>query len=131
MHNRIKEIREGQKMTQQEFADKLKISKSNLASYETGRRNPSSAVITLICNQFGYNELWLRTGEGEPKEKILDIDSTRVAVEILMKNSKKNFPKIVLALAEMYAEMDEIDRAVMDRNVDILLEKLKEKETGE
>lgn len=131
MKSRFKQIRNELGLTQQAFAEKLEMSRNFIAQIETGTRIPSERTIKDICREFGYNELWLRTGEGEPKEKILDIDSTRVAVEILIKNSKKNFPKIVIALAEMYAEMDEIDRAVMDRNVDILLEKLKEKETGE
>lgn len=68
MKVRIKEIRRtfsGELKTQEEFADFLGISKSNLASYETGRRMPTDAVIGLICQKCNVNENWLRTGEGD------------------------------------------------------------------
>ena len=46
------------------FANFLGISKSNLASYEAGRRTPSDAVIQLICEKCGVSEDWLRNGVG-------------------------------------------------------------------
>lgn len=63
--DRIKELRKAKGLTQLEFADKLKVSRSNIASYETGKNELSSAVISLICKTFSVSEVWLRTGEGE------------------------------------------------------------------
>ena len=68
MKNRIKDIRSklGEcGKTQEEFAAYLGIPKSNLASYESGRRTPSESVIRLICAKCNVNEEWLRTGNGE------------------------------------------------------------------
>lgn len=67
MKDRLKEIRNNHPKgkTQDMFADFLGISKSNLASYEAGRRNPSEAVIILICEKCNVNEHWLRDGTGE------------------------------------------------------------------
>lgn len=62
--DRLKELRKTEKLTQQELADKLKIGRSNVASYETGKNELSSAVISLICRTFSVSETWLRTGEG-------------------------------------------------------------------
>ena len=64
MHERIKKIRRFCSLTQQEFADRLGITRNNIAGYETGKRSPSDAVISLICTKFGVNEDWLRTGAG-------------------------------------------------------------------
>ncbi len=64
MHERIKKIRKYRSLTQQEFADRLGITRNNIAGYETGKRSPSDAVISLICTKFGVNENWLRTGAG-------------------------------------------------------------------
>ena len=64
MHERIKKIRKYRSLTQQEFADRLGITRNNIAGYETGKRSPSDAVISLICTKFGVNEDWLRTGAG-------------------------------------------------------------------
>ena len=34
--------------------------------WESGARGISEAAILSICREFGVNEIWLRTGEGEP-----------------------------------------------------------------
>ncbi len=65
MHERIKKLRKELRLTQQEFADKLGTSRNNIAGYEAMRREPSGAVIALICKTFNVNEQWLRTGEGQ------------------------------------------------------------------
>ena len=65
MHERIKEIRKYLNLTQQGFADKLGVARNNIAGYETGKRSPSDAVISLICTKVGVNEDWLRTGAGD------------------------------------------------------------------
>ncbi len=65
MKERIKKLRKEKHLTQQEFADKIGISRNNVATYEIGRNNPSEAVISLICREFHVNETWLRTGDGE------------------------------------------------------------------
>lgn len=65
MDERIKLIRKKLELTQQEFADKLGIARNNIAGYETCKRSPSDAVISLICTKFNINEEWLRAGEGE------------------------------------------------------------------
>ena len=65
MKNRIKNLRKELSLTQQEFADKIGISRGNIGAYEVGKNVPSDAVISLICREFNVREEWLRTGEGE------------------------------------------------------------------
>jgi len=65
MKDRIKKIRKELDLTQQEFADRLGTARNNIAGYETGKRQPSDAVISLICVKFNVNENWLREGTGE------------------------------------------------------------------
>ena len=64
MKNRIKSLRKELDLTQQEFADKIGISRGNIGAYEVGKNVPSDAVISLICREFNVREEWLRTGEG-------------------------------------------------------------------
>lgn len=73
MNSRIKELRTvhlkekyGRKITQQEVADKLGLSQNFIWQIENGDRDPSDRTITDICREFSVNEIWLRTGEGEP-----------------------------------------------------------------
>ena len=65
MKDRIKKIRKELDLTQQDFSNKIGISRGNIAAYEVGKNEPSDAVISLICREFNVNENWLRTGEGD------------------------------------------------------------------
>lgn len=65
MNTRLKQIRKALNLTQQEFADRLKIKRNTVATYETGKSNPSDAAVSLICREFNVREEWLRNGTGE------------------------------------------------------------------
>lgn len=65
MKNRIKQIRKDAGLTQEQFAQKIGVSRNTIATYETSDRTPIAAVILSICREFNVNELWLRTGEGD------------------------------------------------------------------
>ena len=72
MNERIRKIRNALNLTQQEFADKIKVKRNTVATYEMGRSIPSDSAIALICKEFNVNEEWLRNGIGEmfiPKSK--------------------------------------------------------------
>lgn len=64
MESRIKVLRKKLGLTQEEFAKKIGLARNSIANYEIGRREPTNAIITSICREFGVNEVWLRTGEG-------------------------------------------------------------------
>lgn len=65
MNERIKKLRKHFGLTQQEFANKLGISRNNIATYEANKSKPGEAVISLMCKTFQVNEEWLRTGKNE------------------------------------------------------------------
>lgn len=65
MNERIKELRKSLGLTQQAFADRLKVKRNTVATYEMGRSGISDVTVSLICKEFNVNEVWLRTGEGE------------------------------------------------------------------
>ena len=66
--SRIKEVRDFFDLTQQEFADRLRIKRGAVANYELERNAPIDAVISLICRVFNVREAWLRDGTGEMLE---------------------------------------------------------------
>lgn len=65
MNERLIKLRKSLHITQQEFANRLNISRSTIATYEVGKSNPSDAAVMLICREFNVNEEWLRNGTGE------------------------------------------------------------------
>ncbi len=62
---RLKNIREQLKLTQEEFAKILGISRSRLSQIEHNKHDPSVKILTPLAKQ-NLNINWLLTGEGEP-----------------------------------------------------------------
>lgn len=62
---RIKAVRKHFKLTQAEFGERIGVKGNTIATYEIGRNAPVDAIFSLLCREYGVNELWLRTGEGE------------------------------------------------------------------
>lgn len=65
MNARIKAIRKSVGLNQTEFGARIGVKQTTIAGYETGASTPMDAVISSICREFGVDEHWLRTGEGE------------------------------------------------------------------
>lgn len=63
--SRIKKLRKELDLTQTEFATRIGSVQNTVTGYESGRRNPSAPVISLICREFNVLEEWLRDGTGE------------------------------------------------------------------
>nr|DAF90762.1 MAG TPA: helix-turn-helix domain protein [Myoviridae sp. ctp7F23] len=63
--DRIKKIRREFDLTQEAFASRIGSVQNTITGYESGRRNPSAPIISLICREFGVNEQWLRDGIGD------------------------------------------------------------------
>lgn len=66
MNDRIKQIRQSLNLSQAEFGSRVKLSQNYIWMIEKGDRVPADRTISDICRVFGVNEIWLRTGEGEP-----------------------------------------------------------------
>lgn len=62
MIDRIIEIRKSSGLSQEEFADRLGLSRNFINRAENGKKNFSDRTISSICKEFGYNEDWLRSG---------------------------------------------------------------------
>ena len=66
--SRTKELRKALDLTQQQFADRLGITRGAVSNWDFGRSDPSDSAISLICREFNVREAWLRDGEGEMLE---------------------------------------------------------------
>ncbi len=102
MNKRIKDLRNTLNLTQQEFADKIKIKRNTVATYEMGRSIPSDSAIALICEKFDVNEEWLRNGTGEMfVQKTKDEQISEMLGEI-QKSGEDTFKhRLVSALANL------------------------------
>jgi len=66
---RIGEVRKTLGLTQQKFAEDLKISQTHASALERNSRAIQDRTIRMICFTYGVNENWLKTGKGEMFEK--------------------------------------------------------------
>lgn len=112
MNERLKKLRKTLNLTQQEFADKLRISRNNIASYETNKSNMGDSTIALICREFHVNEDWLRNASGEMfVEQTMDeqIAAFVGSIQATASNSfKKNF-------ISMLSRLDESDWKTLEK----------------
>lgn len=105
MNERLKVLRKSLNLTQQEFADRLNVSRNTVATYEIGKSNPSDAAVMLICREFNVNETWLRTGEGDmflPVNRNADI--SRLTKMLLDEESDSFKNRFISMLANLSVE---------------------------
>lgn len=66
--SRTKELRKALGLTQQQFADRLHITRGAVSNWDLDITSPSDAAVSLICREFNVREAWLRDGDGEMLE---------------------------------------------------------------
>lgn len=120
MHKRLRKLRKTLDMTQQEFAEKLGIKRSTMATYESGRNEPIDAVISLICREFNVNEEWLRTGNGEMFIQLSRNEEIAEFVGQLMSDEDDSFKK---RLISGLAALDENGWKVLEDFLDSIQKK--------
>lgn len=111
LKDRIKQIRKSHDLTQQEFAKRLGVSRSGIASYESGEREPISAVITLICREFSINEDWLRYGKGQMKADV----SRENEIAALMRSSLRGSEEFKEAVIQAVKTRSESELEVLEK----------------
>ena len=116
MNTRIKKLRKSLDLTQADFAAKIGTTQNAMASYETGRRNPSSSVINNICKTFSVNETWLRTGAGEMFFEVSREDEISAFVEGVLTDESADFKRrFIFALSKLSPEgWDALEQLVDD-----------------
>lgn len=128
MNERLKKLRKTLDLTQQEFADKVGTPRDNIGGYETGRRKPSDAVISLICKtnfppKGKVNENWLRTGEGGDDNMFVEASRDEQISDFvgkLLESEEDSFKKRFIS---MLAALDESDWESLKKMVELLQEK--------
>lgn len=122
MKERLKKLRKTLDLTQQEFADKLKVPRNTIGGYEVGKSNPSDAAVNNICNIFNVNEDWLRTGSGEMFIELTRDEQIENFVGDVLKSEEDSFKKKFIS---MLSALDESDWEVLQKMVELMQENKK------
>lgn len=124
MKDRLKMLRKDLGLTQEKFAERLKMKRNTIATYEIGRNEPIDAVISLICKEFNVNDKWLRTGEGEMYNETKD-DVAEAVSDLLEKDNPLN--KLIINILSAYRQMDDVSQKALDNLIQELFNNMKKR----
>lgn len=101
MKDRIEFIIKKAGIKKVDLAKRLNVSQAFVSQMCSGVAKPSDRTIADICREFGCNEVWLRTGEGEPfREMGKEEEIMRFAVQTV-KGSDEFRKALVSMLAKL------------------------------
>lgn len=115
MKEQLKKLRKHLDMTQQAFADKIGMKQNTIAQYEMGRTVPSDAIVFSICREFGVNENWLRTGEGEMFEELTEQKKLMKYTGLLLKDKDSAIAAAIQSLIVTYEQLDDTSKATLEK----------------
>ena len=108
MNKRVREIREtafAKKISQNEFGAKIGVSRDVINNIELGRVEPSDLLIKAIVREYGVDEHWLRTGEGQMFAPKTDEEETAAFfAEVLVDDDLEFIRRFASAFAKLSKE---------------------------
>lgn len=115
MNERLKKLRKTLDLTQQKFADRLGVKRNTVGQWECGINAITDQVIISICREFGANENWLRTGEGEMFEELTDQQKILKYTGLLLKDKDSAVANAIQTLIVTYEQLDDTSKAVLEK----------------
>lgn len=100
---RIKILRKEKNLSMEDFGAVIGMGKSAVSRIENGVNGTTDQTIRSICREFGVNEQWLRTGEGEMFEQTRESVLDRLAAEY-------SLDKEQVSVIEAFLDLDAKDR---------------------
>lgn len=123
MNARIEEVRKREGLTQEQFAEKINLSRNYLWMLENGSRVPSDRTIKDICDKFGIREEWLRNGTGEMLVQDAQSDKVVAFIGDVTRDDDDTFKK---RFVEMLADLSPGDWELLERMAEKLTQKKEE-----
>ena len=118
MHTRISLIVKQSGLTKTDFGKRINISQSMASRICSGDAMPSDRTISDICREFGCDEVWLRTGKGEPfRQQTKEEQIMRFAVQTIKGSDefRKSFVSMLAKLEpEDWENLSKIYRKLLD-----------------
>ncbi len=115
--NRIKELREGKKWSQEELAAKMGITQDSISLWEKNRRTPNTQYVIALCNLFEISSDYLLGIENEEGIKKYSYPQTHASVD-------------EQELLRAYRQMSEGKKRALFQMLDIDLTALSKKNTN-
>ena len=104
LSERITLIAKNTGMTNTAFAEKLNITQASVSRLLSGKQNPSDRTLIDICDKFGVNETWQRTGEGSMYKEVSEEEALSEFFGRMLKEDVPYRNEIILCLSRMSPE---------------------------
>ena len=124
MQNRIRELRKHLKLSQEEFAQKIALTKNYISLVENGNRSLAERTIKDICRTFNVNYSWLMDGTGEMFLPAIDDEMNYVSE--LLEDVDNPLYEIIKSIMKTYLELDEKQKDMVKSFAKNLKENIKE-----
>lgn len=93
---RVKSVRKANKMSMEQFGEKLGVTKTAISYVENDKRNLTEQMLKSICREFNVNEDWLRTGAGDPENMFIPEDMRYLNTVGRLGNEQNEFKKFCI-----------------------------------
>lgn len=102
-----------------DLARALNISEASVSTMCSGKTNPSAQNIALICQKFGINEEWLKTGKGEMKAPLTkQAEIAEITAQLFHK--EETDPETYNFLVELNKYLLQLDETQMQAVLDMV-----------
>lgn len=95
---KIKTLRKGRKITQQELADNIGLNRCTIGNYETGRRTPHLSELTLIADYFGVGLNYFGVASKDEVFEVLSRAKEVFESETIPKDEKEDLYRELMKL---------------------------------
>jgi transcriptional regulator with XRE-family HTH domain len=101
MKDRISFVITESGLKQKDFASALNVSSGLISQMRSGTTTPSDRTIADICRIFNVNEIWLRTGVGEPFIQLTREDEIAAVLGSAIAGGSSSRDRLIRALARL------------------------------
>lgn len=124
INSRIAAVINASGLTKTAFAERLKVSQQHISRLAKDG-TPSDRTIVDICREFGVNEHWLRTGEGEMFVRLSREEEITKFLMTVIRDPDSEFQRQLLATM---AKLEPAQWKLMEQMLDNLISQREKKE---
>ena len=117
INERVKKIRKDRGLTQEEFGKTLSVQRAAISKIEHGDNGVTPQMVTLICEKYGINEEWLKSGKGPMKKK----EPGDILDKVI---ESYHLPKETKILVEVYGQLNQEHQNAICEYLDEIKEQL-------
>lgn len=101
--NKLKTLRKGRKMTQQELSEKLRLSRATISNYEVGRRSPHLSELRRFADFYGVGLDYFGVSTEDESFELLSRAKSVFLNDDIPKEEKE---KLYKSIMKMYLEIE-------------------------